>query len=130
MEVLAYDDEAYGEMRNVEGVTRFVEVKLAPRVLLLPVGRFASSAADAHGAIDALTRAVRADPNDPAMHKLLATQLQRAQTSPDASPLDTLLPLVDLGVQGSYNFVAGSSASEAFEWTQAGVHITFILDES
>lgn len=42
----------------------------------------------------------------------------------------TLLPLVDLGVQGSYNFLAGDSAFDAFEWMQAGVHITFIIDES
>jgi opacity protein-like surface antigen len=40
----------------------------------------------------------------------------------------TLLPLVDLGVQGSYNVVAGDDDDDAFEWLQAGVHITFVLD--
>jgi hypothetical protein len=40
----------------------------------------------------------------------------------------TLLPLVDLGVQGSYNLIAGDDESEEFEWLQAGVHLTFVLD--
>lgn len=40
----------------------------------------------------------------------------------------TLLPLVDLGVQASYNIVAGDDSTDAFEWLQAGVHITFVLD--
>jgi hypothetical protein len=40
----------------------------------------------------------------------------------------TILPLVDLGVQGSYNMVAGDDDSDAFEWLQAGVHVTFVLD--
>jgi hypothetical protein len=40
----------------------------------------------------------------------------------------TLLPLVDLGVQGSYNVVAGDDDNDAFEWLQAGVHVTFVLD--
>lgn len=40
----------------------------------------------------------------------------------------TILPLVDLGVQGSYNVVAGDDNNDAFEWLQAGVHITFVLD--
>jgi hypothetical protein len=40
----------------------------------------------------------------------------------------TLLPLVDLGVQGSYNVIAGNDDYDAFEWLQAGVHITFVLD--
>lgn len=40
----------------------------------------------------------------------------------------TLLPLVDIGVQGSYNRVAGDDAEDAFEWLQAGAHITFVLD--
>jgi hypothetical protein len=38
----------------------------------------------------------------------------------------TILPLVDLGVQGSYNVVGGGD--EPFEWLQAGVHVTFVFD--
>lgn len=38
----------------------------------------------------------------------------------------TILPLVDLGIQGSYNVVAGGE--EPFEWLQAGAHVTFVLD--
>lgn len=40
----------------------------------------------------------------------------------------TILPLIDLGVQGSYNFIAGDGDYDAFEWLQAGVHVTFVLD--
>jgi hypothetical protein len=40
----------------------------------------------------------------------------------------TLLPLVDLGVQASYNVIAGDDDNEEFEWLQAGVHVTFVLD--
>jgi opacity protein-like surface antigen len=40
----------------------------------------------------------------------------------------TLLPLVDLGIQGSYNVIAGNDDYEAFKWVQGGVHITFVLD--
>jgi hypothetical protein len=40
----------------------------------------------------------------------------------------TLLPLVDLGVQGSYNVIAGNDNYDSFDWLQAGVHITFVLD--
>jgi opacity protein-like surface antigen len=40
----------------------------------------------------------------------------------------TVLPLVDIGVQGSYNTIAGDDDTEAFEWLQAGVHVTFVLD--
>jgi hypothetical protein len=38
----------------------------------------------------------------------------------------TILPLIDLGIQGSYNVVAGGE--DPFEWLQAGVHVTFVLD--
>jgi hypothetical protein len=31
-------------------------------------------------------------------------------------------------VQGSYNLIAGDDESEEFEWLQAGVHLTFVLD--
>ncbi|HTV24052.1 MAG TPA: hypothetical protein VMG12_35415, partial [Polyangiaceae bacterium] len=40
----------------------------------------------------------------------------------------TILPLVDLGIQGSYNVIAGDDSNDAFEWLQAGAHITFVLD--
>lgn len=40
----------------------------------------------------------------------------------------TLLPLVDLGIQGSYNIIAGDDDADAFEWLQAGIHVTFVLD--
>jgi hypothetical protein len=40
----------------------------------------------------------------------------------------TILPLVDLGIQGSYNFIGGTDVYEPFEWLQAGVHVTFVLD--
>ena len=39
----------------------------------------------------------------------------------------TLLPLVDLGVQLSYNSVAGGSASPAFDWVEAGAHVIFVF---
>lgn len=40
----------------------------------------------------------------------------------------TILPLVDLGIQGSYNTIAGDDNNEPFEWLQAGAHVTFVLD--
>ena len=46
------------------------------------VGRFAGAGADLPGAVDAFTRAVTANPNDPAMHKFLAAALvQQDRTS-------------------------------------------------
>jgi hypothetical protein len=38
----------------------------------------------------------------------------------------TILPLIDLGIQGSYNVVSGGE--DPFEWLQAGIHVTFVLD--
>lgn len=40
----------------------------------------------------------------------------------------TVLPLVDIGIQGSYNTIAGDDDDDAFEWLQAGAHVTFVLD--
>jgi hypothetical protein len=40
----------------------------------------------------------------------------------------TILPLVDIGVHGAYNFVAGSDDEDAFEWLLAGAHVTFVFD--
>ncbi len=39
----------------------------------------------------------------------------------------TLLPLIDIGVQGSYNAISGTSNTDAFRWLQAGVHATLVL---
>jgi len=39
----------------------------------------------------------------------------------------TVLPLVDLGVQLSYNAVTASSSEPAFEWMQAGAHVIFVF---
>ena len=39
----------------------------------------------------------------------------------------TVLPLVDLGVQLSYNAVTASSNEPAFEWMQAGAHVIFVF---
>jgi tetratricopeptide (TPR) repeat protein len=47
-------------------------------------GRTAGSAADLAGAVNAYTRAVRADPNDPAMHKFLAAALVQQDRSGEA----------------------------------------------
>jgi hypothetical protein len=40
----------------------------------------------------------------------------------------TVLPLIDLGIQASYNTILGGESSTAFEWVQAGAHVTFVLD--
>jgi hypothetical protein len=42
----------------------------------------------------------------------------------------TLIPLIDLGVQASYNVLAGGVATQSFDWVQAGVHVTFVLPHS
>ena len=39
----------------------------------------------------------------------------------------TVLPLVDLGVQLSYNAVTAGSGRPAFEWMQAGAHVIFVF---
>jgi hypothetical protein len=40
----------------------------------------------------------------------------------------TILPLIDVGVHGAYNFVSGGDDSDAFEWLLGGAHITFVFD--
>jgi hypothetical protein len=40
----------------------------------------------------------------------------------------TLIPLLDLGVHGAYNVLAGGENSDSFSWLQAGVHATFVFD--
>jgi hypothetical protein len=42
----------------------------------------------------------------------------------------TVLPLIDIGIQTSYNTILGSEGSAAFEWVQAGAHVTFVLDDA
>jgi hypothetical protein len=39
----------------------------------------------------------------------------------------TILPLVDLGVQLSYNAIAAGSGAPAFDWMQAGAHVIFVF---
>jgi hypothetical protein len=39
----------------------------------------------------------------------------------------TVLPLIDIGVQVSYNTIAASAGQPAFDWTQAGAHIVFVF---
>ena len=39
----------------------------------------------------------------------------------------TLLPLVDLGLQLSYNSIAGGADTPAFDWAEAGVHVIFVF---
>jgi hypothetical protein len=39
----------------------------------------------------------------------------------------TLLPLIDFGVQLSYNTIAASSGEPAFDWMQAGAHVVFVF---
>ena len=72
---LAYEQshrpaEARLEVEQVTAATDFGQSQLRAAI-----GRFAFGAADGPAAIDAFTRAVRANPNDPAMHRLLATAL-------------------------------------------------------
>jgi hypothetical protein len=39
----------------------------------------------------------------------------------------TVLPLVDLGIQLSYNAIAAGSDEPAFDWMQAGAHVVFVF---
>jgi hypothetical protein len=41
-----------------------------------------------------------------------------------------VLPMLDVGIQGSYNVVGVESARARFEWLQVGGHVTVILDRS
>lgn len=38
----------------------------------------------------------------------------------------TLMPLVDLGVVGSYNWVRANTRDNAVDWLQFGAHVTFV----
>jgi hypothetical protein len=39
----------------------------------------------------------------------------------------TLLPVLDIGVQGSYNAIRGTSSTDPFRWFQGGVHATLVF---
>jgi hypothetical protein len=39
----------------------------------------------------------------------------------------TLLPLVDLGLQLSYNSIRGGADTPAFDWAQVGAHVIFVF---
>jgi hypothetical protein len=39
----------------------------------------------------------------------------------------SILPAVDLGVQVSYNVVAGNDDDPSFDWMQAGAHLVFVF---
>lgn len=41
-----------------------------------------------------------------------------------------VLPMLDVGIQGSYNVVGLESGSARFDWVQVGGHVTVILDRS
>lgn len=71
---------AYERVNRLADARRELEYVTAAAVsgeqhLYASIGRFALGAADGTGAIDAFARAVRADPNDPAMHRVLAGAL-------------------------------------------------------
>jgi tetratricopeptide (TPR) repeat protein len=71
---------AYEQAHRLADARREVEQVTAAAVfgssqLHAAIGRFAFGAADGAAAIDAFARAVRANPNDPAMHRLLARTL-------------------------------------------------------
>jgi tetratricopeptide (TPR) repeat protein len=69
--------EARREVEQVAAATAFGDSQLH-----VAIGRFALNAADNAGAIDAFARAIRANPNDPAIHRVLAsTLLQQDRTS-------------------------------------------------
>lgn len=39
----------------------------------------------------------------------------------------TLLPLLDIGIQGSYNAIGGTSSTDPFGWIAGGVHATLVF---
>jgi tetratricopeptide (TPR) repeat protein len=83
------------------------------------VGRLASSAADVPGAIDAFGRAVNAQPNDPALHKLLARALAQQDREDEAIARFVAALLIDprdaeaLAGIGQIHLDAGRNAEAA-----------------
>src|SRR5690606_27832512 len=57
------------------------------------------------------------------------TRSEHAHVATDAGlALDfTAIPLINVGIQGSYNNIAGTSSDPAFSWIQAGLHATLIF---
>jgi len=81
---LAYEQmhrpaEARQEVEQVAAAASFGESQLHAAI-----GRFALGDADGPAAIKAFARAVRANPNDPAMHRLLATTLMQQDRADEA----------------------------------------------
>ena len=81
---LAYEQvnrfaEARREVEQVAAAAPFGESQLHTAI-----GRFALNAADNAGAIDAFARAIRANPNDPAMHRVLASTLLQEDRADEA----------------------------------------------
>jgi len=68
--------------REVEQVT--AAAVLGDSQLYAAIGRFALRAIDGPGAIDAFARAIRANPNDPAMHRFLARTLMEQDRADEA----------------------------------------------
>ncbi len=81
---LAYEQlNRFAEARQeVEHIT--TAAVLGESQLHAAIGRFALGAADGPGAIDASVRAIRANPNDPAMHRFLAGALMQQDRADDA----------------------------------------------
>ena len=92
---LAYEQvNRYAEARQeVEHVT--TAPVLGESQLHAAIGRFALRAADGPGAIDAFARAVRANPNDPAMHRLLASTLLQQDRAGEALAEFVAVLLID-----------------------------------
>ena len=94
-QALAYEQvnrlaEARQELEQVAAGAIFGESQL-----YTAIGRFAVRAADAPGAIDAFARAIRADPNDPATHKLLASALMQQDRADEAMAEFVAAVLID-----------------------------------
>ncbi len=79
--------------QEVEQVT--AAAVLGESQLHAAIGRFALRAADGPGAIDAFARAVRANPNDPAMHRLLASTLMQQDRADEALAEFVAVLLID-----------------------------------
>jgi tetratricopeptide (TPR) repeat protein len=92
---LAYEQvhrlaEARQEVEQVTAATPFGESQLHAAI-----GRFALGADDGPAAIDAFARAVRANPNDPAMHRLLASTLLQQDRADEALAEFVAVLLID-----------------------------------
>jgi tetratricopeptide (TPR) repeat protein len=82
--------DARREVEQVAAATVFGSSQL-----YAAIGRFALNAADGSRAIDACARAVRASPNDPAMHRLLAGALLQQDRADEALAEFVAVLLID-----------------------------------